>query len=138
MMRITVVAEMIIKVKEPVEPEYALVKKGQILYTYFHFASSEVLTKKMIESGAVCLAYETVELADHSLPLLIPMSEDLITQEDITGELGDIILGRIGGRTSEEEITVMKTVGFATLDVVTAWEIYLKAKEAGVGSEVIL
>ncbi|MBN1332195.1 MAG: ornithine cyclodeaminase family protein [Synergistales bacterium] len=70
--------------------------------------------------------------------LLIPISEDLISQEDITGELGDIILGRIGGRTSEEEITVMKTVGFATLDVVTAWEIYLKAKEAGVGRDIAL
>ncbi len=69
------VAEMIIKVKEPIEPEYKLIKKGQILYTYFHFASSEVLTHAMIENGSVCLAYETVELDDHSLPLLIPMSE---------------------------------------------------------------
>jgi len=68
-------AEMIIKVKEPIEEEYALVKKGQILYTYFHFASGETLTNAMIKSGAVCLAYETVELPDHSLPLLTPMSE---------------------------------------------------------------
>jgi alanine dehydrogenase len=68
-------SEMIIKVKEPIEPEYALVKAGQIIYTYFHFASSEVLTKAMIKSGAVCLAYETVELPDGSLPLLTPMSE---------------------------------------------------------------
>ena len=70
--------------------------------------------------------------------LLIPMSENIITREDISGEIGDILLGRTGGRTSDEEITVMKTVGFATLDVVTAWEIYLKAKEAGAGSEVAL
>jgi alanine dehydrogenase len=69
------IAEMIMKVKEPIEQEYKLVKKGQIVYTYFHFASSEELTLAMIESGAVCLAYETVELPDHSLPLLIPMSE---------------------------------------------------------------
>mgnify|MGYP001070257146 CR=1 FL=1 len=68
-------AEMIIKVKEPIEPEYKLIKKGQILYTYFHFASSEELTKAMIENGSVCLAYETVELNDRSLPLLVPMSE---------------------------------------------------------------
>jgi alanine dehydrogenase len=69
------IAEMIIKVKEPIESEYKLVKKGQIVYTYFHFASSEVLTRAMIGSGAMCLAYETVEMPDHSLPLLVPMSE---------------------------------------------------------------
>lgn len=69
------VAEMIVKVKEPIEPEYKLIKKGQILYTYFHFASSEELTKAMLENGSICLAYETVELADRSLPLLVPMSE---------------------------------------------------------------
>lgn len=69
------IADMIIKVKEPIEPEYKLIRKGQILYTYFHFASSEELTNAMLESGAVCLAYETVELPNHTLPLLIPMSE---------------------------------------------------------------
>jgi alanine dehydrogenase len=67
-------AEMIIKVKEPIQQEYALIKKDQLLFTYFHFASSETLTKAMIASGAVCLAYETVE-EDGKLPLLIPMSE---------------------------------------------------------------
>lgn len=69
------IAEMIVKVKEPITPEYKLIKKGQLLFTYFHFASDKVLTLAMIESGAICLAYETVENADHSLPLLIPMSE---------------------------------------------------------------
>jgi alanine dehydrogenase len=69
------IAEMIIKVKEPIESEYKLIKKGQLLFTYFHFASYEPLTKAMIESGAVCLAYETVEKTDRSLPLLVPMSE---------------------------------------------------------------
>jgi alanine dehydrogenase len=68
-------AEMIMKVKEPVEQEYKLIKKDQLVFTYFHFASYEPLTKAMIDSGAVCLAYETVERADGSLPLLIPMSE---------------------------------------------------------------
>lgn len=68
-------AEMVMKVKEPVAREYLLAKEGQVLFTYFHFASSEELTRAMMRSGAVCLAYETVELADHSLPLLIPMSE---------------------------------------------------------------
>ncbi len=68
-------AEMIIKVKEPIESEYHLARPGQIIFTYFHFASSEALTRAMIQSGAVCIAYETVEKADGSLPLLIPMSE---------------------------------------------------------------
>ncbi|KAA5827895.1 alanine dehydrogenase [Algibacter amylolyticus] len=69
------VADMIVKVKEPIEPEYKLIKADQIVFTYFHFASSEVLTNAMIESKSVCIAYETVEDADGSLPLLIPMSE---------------------------------------------------------------
>jgi alanine dehydrogenase len=69
------IAEMIIKVKEPIEQEYGLIKKDQLLFTYFHFASHEPLTHAMIKSGAVCLAYETVEKADRSLPLLVPMSE---------------------------------------------------------------
>ena len=67
-------AEMIIKVKEPIQEEYALIKKDQLLFTYFHFASSETLTNAMIASGAICLAYETVE-EEGKLPLLIPMSE---------------------------------------------------------------
>lgn len=69
------VAEMIMKVKEPVKSEYKLVKPNQLLFTYFHFASEKELTLAMMESGAVCLAYETVEKPDHTLPLLIPMSE---------------------------------------------------------------
>lgn len=69
------IAEMIIKVKEPIASEYPLIKKDQLLFTYFHFASSEPLTHAMIERGAVCLAYETVEKIDRSLPLLVPMSE---------------------------------------------------------------
>jgi len=68
-------AEMIVKVKEPILPEYNLIKENQLLFTYFHFASSAELTRKMIENKCVCLAYETVEKPDKSLPLLIPMSE---------------------------------------------------------------
>lgn len=68
-------AEMIIKVKEPIAPEYKLVRKGQLLFTYFHFACDRELTDAMLESGAVCLAYETVTGPQGGLPLLIPMSE---------------------------------------------------------------
>jgi alanine dehydrogenase len=69
------IAEMIMKVKEPIESEYKLIKPNQLLFTYFHFASYEPLTKAMVASKAICLAYETVEKADRSLPLLVPMSE---------------------------------------------------------------
>lgn len=68
-------ADMIIKVKEPIEPEYKLIRKGQLLFTYFHFASDRPLLDAMLESGATCIAYETVTDRDHRLPLLIPMSE---------------------------------------------------------------
>lgn len=68
-------AEMIVKVKEPIEAEYSLIKPGQLVFTYFHFASSEKLTHAMLGSGSICIAYETVEEADRSLPLLTPMSE---------------------------------------------------------------
>lgn len=68
-------SEMIMKVKEPIELEYDLIKKEQLVFTYFHFASNQPLTEAMVNSGSVCLAYETVEKKDRSLPLLIPMSE---------------------------------------------------------------
>lgn len=69
--------DMIIKVKEPIEPEYKLIRKGQLLFTYFHFASDRPLLDAMLESGATCIAYETVTYSatDRRLPLLIPMSE---------------------------------------------------------------
>lgn len=69
------IADMIIKVKEPIDVEYPLIKKDQLLFTYFHFASYEPLTQAMIKNESICLAYETVELPDKSLPLLVPMSE---------------------------------------------------------------
>lgn len=68
-------AEMIIKVKEPIKPEYSLIRKGQVLFTYFHFASDLELTQAMIKAEAICIAYETVTDRDNRLPLLIPMSE---------------------------------------------------------------
>ena len=68
-------SDMIVKVKEPIAPEYPLIRKGQIVFTYFHFACERELTDAMLRSGAVCIAYETVQKADRSLPLLIPMSE---------------------------------------------------------------
>lgn len=68
-------SDMIVKVKEPIEEEYPLIKENQIVFTYFHFASSETLTKAMIQSKAICIAYETVEDSEGTLPLLTPMSE---------------------------------------------------------------
>jgi alanine dehydrogenase len=69
------IADMIVKVKEPIEPEYKLVKPGQLLFTYFHFASDRALTDAMLASGATCIAYETVRDRANALPLLVPMSE---------------------------------------------------------------
>ena len=68
-------AEMVMHVKEPQPSEYPLIRKGQIVFTYFHFAASEQLTRAMLDSGAVCIAYETIVGSDGSLPLLTPMSE---------------------------------------------------------------
>ena len=69
------VAQKIMKVKEPIKSEYKLIKSNQLVFTYFHFASHKPLTRAMIKNNSVCLAYETVELQDRSLPLLVPMSE---------------------------------------------------------------
>ena len=69
------IADMIVKVKEPIESEYPLVREGQVVFTYFHFACDRELTEAMMKSHGVCIAYETVQLEDRSLPLLIPMSE---------------------------------------------------------------
>jgi len=68
-------AEMIIKVKEPIAVEWPRMRKGQTIFTYFHFAADEKLTKAHLDSGATCIAYETVELPTRELPLLTPMSE---------------------------------------------------------------
>ncbi len=68
-------ADMIMKVKEPIKQEYKLIREGQIVFTYFHFAASRELTEAMMKAKGICIAYETVQKADRSLPLLIPMSE---------------------------------------------------------------
>ncbi|MFN1833699.1 alanine dehydrogenase [Balneola sp. MJW-20] len=68
-------AEMIMKVKEPIAEEYPRMREDQVIFTYFHFAAEEALTKAVIDSKCIAIAYETVEKADRSLPLLIPMSE---------------------------------------------------------------
>src|SRR5438093_516515 len=67
--------DMIMKVKEPIEPEWKHMRRGQLIFTYFHFAADEKLTKAHMASGATCVAYETVELPSRELPLLTPMSE---------------------------------------------------------------
>jgi len=67
--------EMVMHVKEPQPSEYELIRPGQIIFTYFHFAAAEELTRAMIESKAVCIAYETIVGPNGSLPLLTPMSE---------------------------------------------------------------
>jgi alanine dehydrogenase len=68
-------ADMIMKVKEPIESEWRRLRRGQVVFTYFHFAADEELTRAHMASGAICIAYETVELPTHELPLLTPMSE---------------------------------------------------------------
>ncbi len=68
-------SEMIMKVKEPIEREWPHMRRGQLIFTYFHFAADEKLTRAHIDSGATCVAYETVELPSRELPLLTPMSE---------------------------------------------------------------
>ncbi len=68
-------ADLILKVKEPIEPEWPRIRPGQVIFTYFHFAASEALTRAHLASGATCIAYETVTLPSRELPLLTPMSE---------------------------------------------------------------
>jgi alanine dehydrogenase len=68
-------AELILKVKEPIKPEWPRIRKGQVLFTYFHFAADEELTRAHLKSGCVAIAYETVQLPSRELPLLTPMSE---------------------------------------------------------------
>ncbi len=68
-------ADMILKVKEPMPSEYQLIKLGQVVFTYFHFAASQELTQAMIDRHCICIAYETVQTENGELPLLAPMSE---------------------------------------------------------------
>jgi alanine dehydrogenase len=68
-------AEMVMHVKEPLPAEYDLIREDQIVFTYLHLAAAEELTRALIRSKSICIAYETIQKADRSLPLLTPMSE---------------------------------------------------------------
>ena len=129
-------ADMIIKVKEPIAPEYPLVRRGQLVFTYFHFACSRELTDAMITSGGVCLAYETVQLADGSLPLLTPMSEVAGRMATINGAYylqktkggkGKLICGVPGVRPAKVVVIGGGIVGQAAARVA-----------AGMGAEVVI
>ncbi|MFQ5551184.1 MAG: alanine dehydrogenase [Gemmatimonadales bacterium] len=73
--RLWLESDMILKVKEPIEPEWPQLRSGQVVFTYFHFAASEALTRAHMDSGCIAIAYETVQLPNGELPLLTPMSE---------------------------------------------------------------
>ncbi len=89
-------AEMIVKVKEPLPVEYDLMQQGQLIYTYFHFAADEKLTRACLQKGIIALAYETVQKPDGSLPLLKPMSEVAGRMAPL---MGAFYLGKLyGGR----------------------------------------
>ena len=129
-------AEMIVKVKEPIEPEYSLIRKGQLLFTYFHFASDRPLLDAMLKSGATCIAYETVRTADGQLPLLIPMSEiagKMSVQEGARflekpqGGKGILLGGVAGVKPAKVLVLGAGTVGYNA--AITA---------AGMGADVIL
>jgi len=89
-------ADMIMKIKEPLPPEYTLMRHGQVMFTYFHLASDETLTRAVLDSGIVAIAYETVQLPDGSLPLLSPMSEVAGAMAAIVG--ANYLAGPHGGR----------------------------------------
>ena len=128
--------DMIIKVKEPIAQEYGLIRKGQLVFTYFHFACNRELTEAMIKSGGVCLAYETVRLADNSLPLLIPMSEVAGRMATINGAYylqktkggkGKLICGVPGVRPAKVVVLGGGIVGQAAARVA-----------AGMGADVVI
>ena len=77
-------ADMIVKVKEPIDYEYNLLRKGQIVFTYFHFAASRELTEAVIKSGCIAIAYETVQKDDGTLPL--PSPYHLLTHQPTSQE----------------------------------------------------
>ena len=89
-------ADMIIKVKEPLDPEYPLMRENQVMFTYFHFASSEHLTKEVMKTGSVAIAYETMLDNRNQLPLLIPMSE--VAGRMATQQGAKYLEKRMGGR----------------------------------------
>ncbi len=97
-------ADLIVKIKEPLPPEYALCRRGQILFTFFHFASSLELTRAMMECGAVCVAYETVQTAAGATPLLAPMSE-------IAGKMAPLVAANCLSRPAGGKGVLASAVG---------------------------
>lgn len=117
-------AEMIVKVKEPLTSEFKYFRKGLIIFTYLHLAAFEELTKELVDKGTIAIAYETVELADRTLPLLAPMSEiagRMAIQhaanhlETIRGGQGLLIDGVPGVKPAEVVIVGAGNVGTAAL-----------------------
>ena len=108
------ISDMILKVKEPIEEEYLLIKKNQIVFTYFHFTSYRPLLDAMIKSKSICIAYETVQSENKSLPLLVPMSEvagRMATQEGakyLEKPMGGrgILLGGVTGVTAANVLII--------------------------------
>ena len=105
-------SELIVKVKEPQEAELSKIKDSQIVFTYFHFAASESLTNKIVDSNCIAFAYETVQTENKNLPLLVPMSEIagntsiLIAAELLSNANGGhgVMMGRIPGVKPTEVI----------------------------------
>ena len=129
-------ADMIVKVKEPIEPEYGLIRRGQTLFTYFHLACDKPLTDAMLKSGAVCIAYETVQTADGALPLLVPMSEVAGRMATINGAyylqktkggMGKLLCGVPGVKPAKVLVLGGGTVGQAAARVA-----------AGMGANVVI
>ena len=127
---------MIVKVKEPIEPEYGLIRHGQTLFTYFHLACDRPLTDAMLKSGAVCIAYETVQTADGALPLLVPMSEVAGRMATINGAyylqktkggMGKLLCGVPGVKPAKVLVLGGGTVGQAAARVA-----------AGMGANVVI
>ena len=130
------IADMIVKVKEPIEPEYGLIRHGQTLFTYFHLACDRPLTDAMLKSGAVCIAYETVQTADGALPLLVPMSEVAGRMATINGAyylqktkggMGKLLCGVPGVKPAKVLVLGGGTVGQAAARVA-----------AGMGANVVI
>jgi len=131
------IADMIYKVKEPIAEEYDLIREGQIVFAYFHFASEPELTKAMIKSKSICIAFETVRGPDgRSLPLLIPMSEvagRMSAQEGARfleapqGGKGILIPGVPGVKPAKALVLGAGTVGY-----------YAALSLAGMGANVVI
>ena len=113
-------ADLVLKVKEPLEPEFAMMRAGQVLFTYLHLAASTSLTERLRDTGVVAIGYETVQLDDGTLPLLVPMSEvagrlaiqaGATSLETIAGGKGILLPGVSGVRRGRVTIIGAGIVG---------------------------